>query len=138
MLFGRLEDTALVQADLLPAFQEYVGAYLDLIGSTSSSSSFTTPSATSSSSSSASSMSTPEAAVRARQAEYDQYNADRDPAHALFKSYFGDEWADDFVHDFLFTLADPEKTVHNPPQFGNGGGGGGGGEGGQPQQGQQH
>ena len=30
------------------------------------------------------------------------YNADIDPAHGLFKSYFGKDWADDFVNNFLF------------------------------------
>jgi len=34
--------------------------------------------------------------------EYDSYNAEVDPAHGLFKSYFGKEWADDFVQEFLF------------------------------------
>ncbi|WP_269621929.1 15,16-dihydrobiliverdin:ferredoxin oxidoreductase [Prochlorococcus marinus] len=33
---------------------------------------------------------------------YDKYNAERDPAHGLFKSYFGEEWADEFVKNFLF------------------------------------
>ncbi len=33
---------------------------------------------------------------------YDSYNAEIDPAHALFKSYFGKQWADDFVQEFLF------------------------------------
>ncbi len=33
---------------------------------------------------------------------YDIYNAERDPAHGLFKSYFGREWADQFVKNFLF------------------------------------
>ena len=33
---------------------------------------------------------------------YDIYNAERDPAHGLFKSYFGKEWADNFLENFLF------------------------------------
>ena len=33
---------------------------------------------------------------------YDLYNSERDPAHGLFKSYFGQEWADEFVNNFLF------------------------------------
>ncbi len=35
---------------------------------------------------------------------YDIYNAEKDPAHGLFKSYFGKEWADSFVNEFLFPL----------------------------------
>ncbi|AAQ00793.1 15,16-dihydrobiliverdin:ferredoxin oxidoreductase PebA [Prochlorococcus sp. SS52] len=33
---------------------------------------------------------------------YDIYSAERDPAHGLFKSYFGQTWADQFVREFLF------------------------------------
>ena len=33
---------------------------------------------------------------------YAAYNAEVDPAHGLFKSYFGKQWADDFVQEFLF------------------------------------
>ncbi len=40
--------------------------------------------------------------VKDFQFEYDVYNAEVDPAHGLFKSYFGTQWADDFVHQFLF------------------------------------
>jgi len=33
---------------------------------------------------------------------YDEYNSERDPAHGLFVSYFGKEWSDRFLHEFLF------------------------------------
>ncbi len=33
---------------------------------------------------------------------YDIYNSERDPAHGLFKSYFGKDWADSFLSEFLF------------------------------------
>ena len=36
------------------------------------------------------------------QTQYDIYSAQRDPAHGLFASYFGNEWADRFLHEFLF------------------------------------
>ncbi|MEH1853350.1 15,16-dihydrobiliverdin:ferredoxin oxidoreductase [Nostoc sp.] len=36
------------------------------------------------------------------QKDYDQYSADRDPASGLFSSYFGHEWAERFLHEFLF------------------------------------
>lgn len=39
--------------------------------------------------------------VRA-QKDYDCYSAERDPAHGLFSSYFGSEWAECFLHEFLF------------------------------------
>ncbi len=43
--------------------------------------------------------------VRKIHIEYDTYNAERDPAHGLFKSYFGKDWADNFVSNFLFPLS---------------------------------
>jgi 15,16-dihydrobiliverdin:ferredoxin oxidoreductase len=41
------------------------------------------------------------------QKDYDQYSADRDPAHGLFSSYFGTEWANKFLYEFLFEDALP-------------------------------
>tara|TARA_Y100001968_G_scaffold323158_1_gene360377 strand:+ start:1244 stop:1957 length:714 start_codon:yes stop_codon:yes gene_type:complete len=40
--------------------------------------------------------------VKELQLEYDIYSAERDPAHGLFISYFGKEWADRFLTEFLF------------------------------------
>ena len=36
------------------------------------------------------------------QRDYDCYSAERDPASGLFGSYFGHEWAERFLHEFLF------------------------------------
>ena len=36
------------------------------------------------------------------QVSYDQYSAERDPAHGLFISYFGKKWSDRFLKEFLF------------------------------------
>jgi 15,16-dihydrobiliverdin:ferredoxin oxidoreductase len=41
------------------------------------------------------------------QKDYDQYSADRDPASGLFSSYFGQEWAEKFLFEFLFEDAMP-------------------------------
>ena len=38
-------------------------------------------------------------------ADYDAFNAERDPAHGLFTSYFGAEWSDAYLSEFLFALA---------------------------------
>ncbi|MEM8807234.1 MAG: 15,16-dihydrobiliverdin:ferredoxin oxidoreductase [Cyanobacteria bacterium P01_G01_bin.38] len=45
--------------------------------------------------------------VKQAQRDYDQYSAERDPAHGLFSSYFGSEWADRFLYEFLFEDATP-------------------------------
>ena len=47
------------------------------------------------------------------QKDYDQYSADRDPASGLFSSYFGKEWAEDFLHEFLFEDAVPLAVAAN-------------------------
>jgi 15,16-dihydrobiliverdin:ferredoxin oxidoreductase len=36
------------------------------------------------------------------QKNYDCYSAERDPASGLFGSYFGHEWSERFLHEFLF------------------------------------
>jgi 15,16-dihydrobiliverdin:ferredoxin oxidoreductase len=41
------------------------------------------------------------------QKDYDQYSADRDPAHGLFSSHFGPAWSDRFLYEFLFEGAAP-------------------------------
>ena len=40
--------------------------------------------------------------VKRLQIAYDQYSAERDPAHSLFTRYFGKEWSDRFLQEFLF------------------------------------
>lgn len=44
--------------------------------------------------------------IRAQQ-DYDQYSAERDPASGLFSSYFGHDWSERFLHEFLFEDAVP-------------------------------
>jgi len=103
MLFARFEDGNIVQEDLFPAFQLYVKTHLDLVKST--------PPATS-----------PNDILQVfdRHRAYDTYSADRDPAAGLFAGMFGKEWAEDFIHDFLFSLSDrtEEGLDLNPSMFG--------------------
>eukprot|EP00621_Florenciella_sp_RCC1693_P004920 CAMPEP_0182534092 /NCGR_PEP_ID=MMETSP1323-20130603/15051_1 /TAXON_ID=236787 /ORGANISM="Florenciella parvula, Strain RCC1693" /LENGTH=309 /DNA_ID=CAMNT_0024744065 /DNA_START=39 /DNA_END=964 /DNA_ORIENTATION=+ len=92
MLYGRYEDAAPVATDVLPALKEYMSAYLAMIGRTQRSEG-----------------SEEVARVVSQQKEYDQYSADHDPAHALFTSYFGADWADEYVHDFLFDMSERKE-----------------------------
>ncbi len=48
------------------------------------------------------------------QKDYDQYSAERDPAHGLFSSYFGSEWANRFLYEFLFEDAQPLAVAAHP------------------------
>ncbi|CAM9737232.1 unnamed protein product [Choristocarpus tenellus] len=91
MLFGRYEDSSIITTRLLPAFKEYLSLYVaelkeaNRVGGDPSQ----------------------EGCERVldRQRAYDQYNAQRDPAHGLFVNYFGQEWSDAFMDDFLFELS---------------------------------
>ena len=41
------------------------------------------------------------------QKDYDSYSAECDPASGLFSSYFGHEWSERFLHEFLFEDSAP-------------------------------
>lgn len=87
MLFGRLEDEEdSMLEQMWPAFQQCLSTYLELIQSTE-----------------------PDTEgqdhVMQRQQAYDVYSANRDPALHLFKAKFGEKWADEYVHEFLFDLS---------------------------------
>ena len=84
MLYGRFDRGAeAVDDTLFPAFVAYLAAYVDLVKTCDVDADGA-------------------AAASAAHADYDVFNAARDPAHGLFTSYFGADWANDFVHDFLF------------------------------------
>ena len=89
MLYARFDEDGErgVEDVLLPAFGEYLEAYVASVDACAVDAGAAD-------------------AARDRQADYDSFNAARDPAHGLFTSYFGAEWADDYVHDFLFALSE--------------------------------
>jgi len=84
MLFSRFEDKNIIMDDLFPAFQEYITAHVDMAKK-------------------------PEPQgedvdhIRQRVAEYDSYSAERDPAKGLLATTFGKDWAEEYVHGFLFS-----------------------------------
>jgi len=84
MLFSRFEDRDVIMDDLFPAFQEYLTAHVDLAKNTEP---------------------TAEGVeyIRERVAEYDTYSAERDPAKGLLGNTFGSDWAEEYVHGFLFS-----------------------------------
>jgi 15,16-dihydrobiliverdin:ferredoxin oxidoreductase len=89
LLFAKT-DADTVVTRLFPAYQEYLQLYFQMVEKA-------TPSED------------PEDIARLvkAQKDYDQYSADRDPAHGLFSSYFGAEWAEKFLYEFLFEDAVP-------------------------------
>jgi len=96
MLFARFDDEDIVSRDLFPAFQGYVQTHLDLIRKTEPKPEQTEM-------------------VLSKVKGYDTYSADRDPATGLFAAMYGKEWAEDFVHDFLFSMSERPAEGATPP-----------------------
>ena len=89
LLFAKLDSETVVNS-LFPAFQEYLELYWQMLDNVEP-------------------LTKPEDIQRVVEAqkEYDQYSAERDPAHGLFSSYFGGEWSEKFLYEFLFEDASP-------------------------------
>lgn len=100
MLLGRHNDRdepftarSMVYEDLFPAYQEYLKAHVGLVKDHASGN--------------AGADDSEQATTKDnRHRYYDQYSSERDPAHALLAGAFGQEWADDYVYDVLFPLAE--------------------------------
>jgi 15,16-dihydrobiliverdin:ferredoxin oxidoreductase len=133
MLFGRLErdqeDLIHEGGDLWEAFHSYTESHIDIVQTQMNNLESLGLSSLSSSSSSSSSLPLSrdrqppnngkvngdklsqdilrdvETLVLKGQKDHDVYMASRDPAHALFSKNFGTDWADSFLYDFLFDLA---------------------------------
>ncbi|MGB3532209.1 MAG: 15,16-dihydrobiliverdin:ferredoxin oxidoreductase [Microcoleaceae cyanobacterium] len=93
LLFAKTDAETVVNS-LFPAYQEYIQLYWQLLEQ-------------------AQPNRDPAAMKRIAQAQqdYDQYSAERDPASGLFSSYFGHEWSENFLYNFLFEDATPVATV---------------------------
>ena len=93
LLFAKTDSETVVNR-LFPAYQEYIQLYWQLLENAQPH----TDSAT---------------IERITQAhkDYDQYSAERDPASGLFSSYFGHEWSENFLYNFLFEDAVPVATA---------------------------
>ncbi|WP_017653316.1 15,16-dihydrobiliverdin:ferredoxin oxidoreductase [Fortiea contorta] len=89
LLFAKT-DAETVKTRVFEAFQDYLNLYWQMLA-------IATP---------LSDQSDIQRIVKA-QKDYDQYSADRDPASGLFSSYFGHEWSERFLHEFLFEDAVP-------------------------------
>lgn len=94
LLFAKT-DADSIHNRLFPAYQEYIQLYWQMLEQ-------------------AEPLSTQSEIDRIVQAQkdYDQYSAERDPAHGLFSSYFGNEWANRFLYEFLFEDAVPLAVAH--------------------------
>jgi len=96
MLFARFDNEDIVSRDLFPAFQGYVQTHVDLVRNTAPQPDQTEM-------------------VLSKVKAYDTYSADRDPATGLFAAMYGKEWAEDFVHDFLFSMSERPAEGATPP-----------------------
>ena len=43
--------------------------------------------------------------IKQKHIEYDNYNKEKDPAIGLFQGFFGKEWAENYIDNFLFPLS---------------------------------
>jgi 15,16-dihydrobiliverdin:ferredoxin oxidoreductase len=84
LLFAKTDPDS-IHNRLFPAYQEYLHLYWQMVKEAQPLSDASAV-----------------AKVIEAQKEYDRYSAERDPAHGLFSSYFGNEWANRFLHEFLF------------------------------------
>ncbi len=89
LLFAKTDAETVINS-LFPAYQEYIQLYWNLLEKAEAK---TDPAEI-------------ESIIKA-QKDYDQYSAERDPASGLFSSYFGHEWSEKFLHEFLFEDAVP-------------------------------
>ncbi|MGK7909906.1 MAG: 15,16-dihydrobiliverdin:ferredoxin oxidoreductase [Synechococcus sp.] len=95
LLFAKT-DAETVSTRVFDAFKDYLDFYWDLLEHAET---LTDPSDI-------------QRVVKA-QKDYDQYSAERDPAHGLFSSYFGGDWANQFLYEFLFEDAQPLAVAHS-------------------------
>jgi 15,16-dihydrobiliverdin:ferredoxin oxidoreductase len=86
MLLGRDATPGYVWSELMPAWQAYVRTHVDMVKNNHS------PKMQASK-------------VLEHHTAYDDYSAERDPAHGLLASTFGNDYADSFVYDVLFPLS---------------------------------
>ncbi|MGF1521563.1 MAG: 15,16-dihydrobiliverdin:ferredoxin oxidoreductase [Leptolyngbyaceae cyanobacterium] len=93
LLFAKT-DAETVKTRVFEAFQDYLQLYWQMLNA-------------------AEPLTNPVAIQRVAQAQkaYDQYSAERDPASGLFSSYFGHDWSERFLHEFLFEEAVPLAAV---------------------------
>ncbi|VXD20486.1 15,16-dihydrobiliverdin:ferredoxin oxidoreductase [Planktothrix serta PCC 8927] len=89
ILFAKT-DAATVRGKVFSAYQDYIHLYWELLQNSQP----------------LSDSKRIQEVIKAQKA-YDQYSADRDPASGLFSSYFGHEWAERFLYEFLFEDAVP-------------------------------
>ncbi len=89
LLFAKT-DAETVRTRVFNAFQDYLSLYLQMLDQAKPQTSFDDI-----------------ARIRKAQQDYDQYSAERDPASGLFSSYFGHEWSERFLYEFLFEDAVP-------------------------------
>lgn len=98
----------MIMARLFPAFHEYLSTYVSILLAATAEGGDNSPEA--------------RARILDRHRAYDQYNAERDPAHGLFRNYYGEEFSEEFMDKFLFELSTrPEEGYPKPSTSGCGG-----------------
>ena len=90
-----LDETERLDGAVFPAFQDYLALYLDLLQEAE-----------------------PVGEARASellagQQRYTDYRAEKDPARGMLTRFYGSEWTEHYIHDFLFDLQRPSRSEHH-------------------------
>jgi len=93
MICKRFSREAVVIDSVFPAFHDYVLEHVNLVHTTDPDESANA-----------------KEAVMKRHAAYDLYSAVRDPCRLALGKVFGNEWANDFVFEFLYPLCGERRT----------------------------
>ncbi|ACK73794.1 ferredoxin-dependent bilin reductase (plasmid) [Gloeothece citriformis PCC 7424] len=86
-LWTRPQETEVVKTRVFEAFKDYLGAYLQFVEQ-------------------AEAVKKPEQLkeILASQRRYIGYRAAKDPARGMFTRFYGEEWTEEYIHGFLFSL----------------------------------
>lgn len=90
-LWTRPKETVVVETQVFSAFQDYLQIYLDFVEQAEPTHDANEL-----------------AAIKQAQLRYLQYRAEKDPARGMFTRFYGSEWTEQYIHDFLFNL---ERTL---------------------------
>lgn len=84
-LWTRPSDTQLVETKVFEAFKDYLEAYLDFVNLAEEI------------------RDTQELEnIKTAQQNYINYRSEKDPARGMFTRFYGEEWTEKYIHDFLF------------------------------------
>lgn len=93
-LWTRPTETADVETYVFSAFENYLKAYIAFVKAAQP---ITAPDRL--------------AAIQQAQLSYVRYRAEKDPAIGMLTRFYGSEWTEEYIHGFLFDLAQDPRVM---------------------------